>query len=285
MGKPAPISELNPANAAPGVRWIREWKEEGLADFRIGRDGEDLVAEWVGKGVLRASRSGERKQFVAFPGVDSRQVEKFHRGLVNAMVRHLEGKVTLHASGIALAGLAVALTGPSRSGKSTTTASLCRHADVEMLADDTLAIERGSNGYLVAPTEDTHWLPEDSAIALGVTPGTTFKAHVAATRCARGPVPLAAIVKLVFDAASPRPRLRAIQGREAFQILNRSLFRFIIDEPPAAIHDLEELSSLCAEVQILELVRRPSLDDLAACYDLIRGLAEDLRRKGAWAGG
>jgi hypothetical protein len=262
------------AHDASHVQWIREWKQDGLTDFRIGRTENDLVAEWVGMGVLRASRSGDRKEFTASPGVDSVQVEKFHQGLVNAMVRHLQGKMTLHASAVALSDVAVALAGESRSGKSTTSASLCRNPEVRLLADDTVALEDGPTGFVVTPTETIHWLPKESALALGVEPGARFKAQARPRECARGRVKLAAIVKLAFDPLASHPNLRPLHGFEAFRALNGALFRFVIDEPGATLRDFEQLSRVAESVRVYELIRRRTLEDLEESCEVIRAVAK-----------
>jgi hypothetical protein len=286
------LSETMPPASESAVRWIREWKGDGLADFRIGRDGEDLVAEWVGTGVLRAKRSGGRSQFTPAPGVDAARVEKFHRGLVRALLRHLEGNITLHASAVAMHGVAVAFAGVSGSGKSTTAADLCAHGEredeIEMLADDTVAIElvppsrreatvREGSRYAVLPTESSHWLLPDAARALGIEGGPLhFKTEIQASRLAQRPVPLVAVLTLAFDPSLSRPVLRRVHGKEAFRALNLSLFRFLIDEDVATLRDFEQLSSFCNAVPVYSLVRRPLLADLVACRDLVRGLVASL---------
>jgi hypothetical protein len=143
---------------------------------------------------------------------------------------------------------------------------------VDLLADDTVAIEEGPGGLVVQPTERTYWLREDAARALGALPEPRLKVAVDAPRCAPGPVPLAAIVKLSFDETCPSPHLRPVRGREAFRLLSESMFRFVIDEKPAAVRDFDLLSAIGRGVDILELIRRPSLDDLAACDEAIHAL-------------
>src|SRR5580658_6497898 len=113
------------------IRWLQEWRTGGSIDFRIGRDGDDLVAEWPAFGELRARRLGGTHRFTPCPGVDPARAEKFSTGAVRALLRHLEGRLSLHASAAARDGVAGVFLGPSISGKSTLVADLCRRPGFE----------------------------------------------------------------------------------------------------------------------------------------------------------
>src|SRR4051812_40864640 len=114
------------------VRWLAEYAEDGAVAFRIGRDGEELVAEWVGLARLTASRDRCQHRFEAEPGVDDAEVDKVRRGGANLLLRHLQGKLAIHGAAVARAGRAIILLGRSGQGKSTLAASLCTHDGVTL---------------------------------------------------------------------------------------------------------------------------------------------------------
>jgi hypothetical protein len=47
------------------IVWLHQHPSAEAPEFRIGRDGDELVAEWIGLGVLRATARGG--EFTAVP--------------------------------------------------------------------------------------------------------------------------------------------------------------------------------------------------------------------------
>jgi hypothetical protein len=258
-----------------GVRWIREWNRPGLRRFRIGRDGDDLLAEWWGVGTLRVTRSGRAHTFTPSPDQGELGAEPIRRTLIEGLLRHLQGKMTLHAAAAARGGRAIVIIGDSQAGKSTLVTELCLRSGFEMLADDTVFIEPGREGFDVVPTESSHSLRPDAARFFGAAEAAepdSDKTWLPAKDVATGPARLGSIVHLKFDAAKRVPALRPIRGHEVFQILCASLFRFAIDENEAILRDFSAMAALASAVPVLELSRAPALDLLGESVGALQEL-------------
>ncbi len=253
-----------------GIRWIREWTQPGLIGFRLGRDGDDLVAEWMGIGTLRAPRSGRSHVFTPYPDSGGASMEGIRPTVVEGLLRHLHGKMSLHASAASRGGLAVVLLGDSMAGKSTTVAALCAHEGFEMLADDTVFLDERDDGFYVFPTESAHSLREDAAHFLGASTGKLDKASLPAAALASGPAKVSAFIRLNFEETSSGV-LRAMRGSEIFESLNSALFRFIVDDDDVTQADFSRMAALGAAVPFFELRRAPSLDTLIESVRLLRG--------------
>ena len=255
------------------VRWTRERTEGGRVVLRFGRSGEDVVSDWVGEGVLRANREGTRGVFTAANGqrFDACRSSELRDGTIAAYMRHLQGKVTLHASCVALGGRAVAFAGNSGAGKSTIAAALCRSSRAALLADDTLALERSHTGFEVVPTETSHSLRDDSARHMRLRARAGVKSDVAASRAGAGPTALHAIVNLATSEKASEPAMRRLRGPHAFVCVTGQLFRFVLDEPAVDLHDFEQVCALIRAVPIYELVRTTSLSALDRSVRLVLG--------------
>jgi hypothetical protein len=260
--------------ASQGVRWVREWRTGEVVTFRVGRAGEDLVAEWTGAAELRASRFGERVSFVPRPEVRSEWADKLRRGQVKGLLRHLDGRLSLHGSGASKDGAAVAFLGDSGSGKSTTVAELCRHHAFEMLADDVLFLEESAGTFEAVPSESNHWLCADAAEFLGAIPHSDFKTSVPTGTQAQRPARLSMIVKLVFDPTIECPKAQRITGSRAFLDLGSSVLRFVVDDRLVDLHDLGLLARLHQTSPMYELRRPPGLASLAASIQVVRELID-----------
>jgi hypothetical protein len=191
------------ATEAGAVRWTRQWKTGGVLDFRVGRAGEDLVAEWPDLCTVRMTRSGEVRRFTPGASIDAERAKRLLEGPVEALARHVSGKMSLHASAVARADAAVLFLGASTCGKSTLAASLCR-SGFAMLADDAAFLDELADGFSVVPSESMHWLREDAALLMGATNAGSAKSQLAPAAVAGEPVTLRLMVALAFDEAAPR---------------------------------------------------------------------------------
>jgi hypothetical protein len=89
-------------------------------------------------------------------------------GRVMALAAHMDGALALHASAVAIDGVAIALLGPKHAGKSTLALSLVQ-AGARLLTDDTLVVRFGDAGAAwVSPGVQQVRLWDDSARALDV---------------------------------------------------------------------------------------------------------------------
>jgi hypothetical protein len=103
------------------------------------------------------------------PGADERIARLCLLGPVAAIILHQKGRLTLHASSVAVDGKGIAFLGPPGCGKSTLAAAFYRRG-YEMLADDVTAIYMDSDAPRVIPAFPQFKLWPDSIIALGDVP-------------------------------------------------------------------------------------------------------------------
>jgi hypothetical protein len=269
------MRELLPTFRSDGVttRWVSAIEVDGKVVFRIGRAEKKLVAEWVGLAELVSDRAGENVVFHAMPDAEPRLVAKVEAGLAAALVRHLHGGTSLHASTIAIDGRAIAFLGRSGAGKSTIAASLARAPDVLFVSDDILRIHLGDAGAIAHPSETEHWLTAESANALGfvdvvdpaergdarlrrivdVVDPAERKAPRLAQRVAREPVPLTALIALAMDDACVGPSLVRLRGVAALGHVVACLVRFVLDEPEEQLRELAAIERLLGATPLYEL--------------------------------
>jgi hypothetical protein len=259
------------------VRWVRAWPDGDTPQFRVGRIGQELVAEWPGFASLRANRSGTRTEYrLLDTSIDPWVAEKFERGQVRALLRHLGGELTFHGSAAALDGRAVILLGDSEAGKSSTTAALCKYRSANFLADDVVPVASDGDAFSVVPMETHHWLSPDAIASLDMTGshvGAT-KIPVLPTLASAEPVELALIVRLTFDGGLKRPQARRLTGGSVFEVLSTSAVRFVVDEREAALHDFQQMSELAAHVPIFDLSRPRAIEFLEPSAHLIGDLLD-----------
>src|ERR1700690_1964968 len=125
------------------VVWIHEVKDNDAVIFRAGRQGDRLIAEWPGLATLACDHDGSRATFRAAAGVPRSTVGKLRRGSVRALLRDLEGGLSLHASAVAIGGRAILFIGQSGAGKSTAAAEMCLGSRAQLLADDIASLNVG----------------------------------------------------------------------------------------------------------------------------------------------
>ncbi len=79
------------------IHWLHQWPPTGPVAVSPGRAADDLIAEWPGFGTLRSDAAGTRSEFT--PGRDAPpHVQERLGEVVAALLRHLRGGITLHAS-------------------------------------------------------------------------------------------------------------------------------------------------------------------------------------------
>jgi hypothetical protein len=269
-----------PIAAQPSVRWLHSWPEEGPPTYRVGRAGEEFIAEWVGIGSLYANVANGRIIFK--PQTTVRPAAAVHerlRAQVAALLRHRRGGVTLHASSVARQGVAIACIGESGVGKSTLAAQLCRGPGVQLLSDDTTALRFEGAVIEVAATERYHWLCSEAAQRMGVDARGLSWVPTEAARPASKPARLGAFVSLVFDDWSTAPALRRIQGVEALSALSRSTFNFAFEAPQAQRDALDHVARLAREAVVFELARPRDMAQLEESSAVVARLLDHLCRE------
>lgn len=249
------------------VRWLAEARDEYGIAVRVGRDGDDLVAEWVGLARLVVGRDGRDVRFTAEPGAAPADIAKIENGAVPLFVRHLEGKIGLHGSAVAIDGRAVVFLGPSGQGKSTLAAAMCSQAGAALIADDAVAIDRVGDRWVAVPLERDHWLDAPARAALGLSVVDT-KAPSPAAQRASAPTDIALVAVLEF-ADVDGPRITQLGSMEAIAALIPLVVRFVVDEPAAQRRELDLLSEFVARVPLVRLERPRGFAHLAPTTSLV----------------
>ena len=248
--------------------WLAETRDNAQTVFRIGRDGERLVAEWIGLGTFSATRDGKAPRFDIHPGVDAALVEKLERGPIRALVRHLRGELSFHASAVAIRDGAIALVGDSGAGKSTLAfalASSSEHA-FTMLSDDCLCVDDDC----AQPTESIGWLDAAARTALRLPHGDG-KSPAKPARIATTGSPLRKIVRLAFGAEI---RVTRLKGTETAAVLGQAMIRFVVDEPDVHRADMDRLASMLSRVSVMELTRPRGFEYLDATIHQMNELCD-----------
>jgi hypothetical protein len=262
------------------MKWLSEQRVRGRVAARVGRRGDDLIAEFPNVGTVVAGPRGERFYVEAVVGSNPVLLEKLNQSLVAALVRHAQRKVTLHGAAVGIGSKAIALIGPSRAGKSTLAGTLCAGGECDLVSDDTVAVEinetdENNKAAEILPTQTKLWLLPDACQALGFdAPILEGKNGVAVPATSRSELCLMAIVGLRVDRDATEPRLRRLRGHEAFSCLCSSTIRLVVDDPEAQRHEFDQLRGLVNSCLIMELRRPSDLGKLRLSADLVRPLLE-----------
>jgi len=259
------------------MTWLCEQREGDQLVFRVGRDGDMLVADFVGVGKLHADTRRATHSFEPDPRADPASVAKLVEGPIPALLRHLEGRPALHGAAVALHGRALICVGPGGAGKSTMIAELAMRPAFELVSDDAAAIDVVGPAVRITPTEPSLWLLPSARRALQLDATTSAKTRVSPRLRCRSAVPVAAICALTFDEAGDRPVLRRLGGGEAFGVLAGCAVRFAIDDVAARAREFDQLVEICKRVPVFELLRPRSLEQLAAAGNLLQTLLEEGR--------
>jgi hypothetical protein len=254
------------------VTWLADYSEDGAAVFRIGRRGEEVIAEWKDTARLVARHDGVGARLEAMEGVSEDDLEKIRNGSAVLLVRHLEGKLAMHGAVVAEGDRAVALLGRSGHGKSTLAAAVCAEGAV-LYADDAIAVDPADGGaWLVLPLERQHWLDARARSALGdpAAPDEAGKRPFPAQSAGTVPARLVAIVDLCFDESEPN--LRRISGLDAMASLVPQAVRFALDDGERHKRELEMLTAIVSAVPMYCLGRRRDFALLPSAVRLVRQL-------------
>jgi len=200
--------------------------------------------------------------------------------IVDALLGHLRGEITLHASCVARGGVAVGCLGESGAGKSTLAMRLCALHAAELLSDDVTAIQIVDGRVEALPTESHHWLRHDVAREMKLdVPASLHKVPLEPRLRARGPVRVRALVSLAFRDVEA-PQLVPLAGADAFTALSLSAFRLGLDVFAPMRADLDNLSYIARDTEIFELRRRREATAMDASVQVVSDLLDRLTSTG-----
>jgi hypothetical protein len=245
------------------VVWLAQTVDDGVG-FRVGREGERLLAEWPGIGTLSVDRAGTNPHFSVGSMADPAIAAKLRTSTIPALLNHLRGALVLHASAVAIGAQAAAFIGDSGAGKSTLAFALSTFVPgvSALLSDDCLSIVNG----LVQPADAVSWIDSPAKAAMGVCNDHTRSASPA-LRVGRTPVPLRWIVHLVF---ADTTRVRRLRGSAVAAVLSRAMIRFVVDEPEVLRADLEMVGQLAATTEVIEFSRPKGWEQLPSSTAMLR---------------
>ena len=137
-----------PRSAPPG-RILAEYADDGFAFWAA--EATDDPGRWhlryAGICDVTIDRSQGLITVHRAPEADPGLVSVFLEGGVLAHVLSIEGRLVLHASAVQVGDVALAIVGPSGTGKSTLAALLCA-AGAQLVADDALRVDATASGAI-----------------------------------------------------------------------------------------------------------------------------------------
>ena len=169
---------------------------------------------------------------------------------MHALLRHLRGQLSLHASAVSIEGRAAVFIGASGSGKSTFAAYLGGRG-YAMLADDVAHIDRApsregkGDSFLVQPSEVAHYLMQDACEALGI-PAEEERAKTRVVAANVGDKAELAAMFCFVDADDIH--VTRLTGFQTIEVLSPCVARFVFDDPGVLRADLERLGALLSVV-------------------------------------
>ena len=284
-----PVEGQVPAGELMGVRVA-----DGAASFRIaaplidrplpGRRGR-IVADADGAilhvdavGTFCVAR-GRELRFDPEPDVAPATVTTWVHGSVAALLLAQRGCFALHASVVEVDGVGVAVSGPSRSGKSTTGLRLAQRGHT--LVTDDVSPVTGARPATVHPFERPLHVYAETAGSLGIDisgaePVLPTNPKLALPMPPRAPVRLGAIVVLQPREPGAGVDAQRVHGAAAHWQVERNLYRTEILGDLYRTAMFEWASKLAQSVP-LHVVNRPSdgwtVDEVADAVEAIASLA------------
>lgn len=203
-------------------------------------------------------------------------------GPVFGLVLRLRGVPALHASAVAVDGVAVALAGPAGAGKSSTAAALAARGH-PLVADDVLGLLAAEEGILAQPAYPHLRLWPDIVPALygpgaelpPITPNWDKRGVRLDGAFHPDPLPLGAVYLLGRREAADAPRLERLGGVEAVLALVPNVYVGWFPDRAAQARELEALGRLARTVPVVRAVPHADPARLGALCAMIEA---DARR-------
>lgn len=225
------------------------------------RTAESLDAEFPGQ-VRVHLRGGREAWLTPGRGAGMADVVELTCGPILAMALAQRGLFVLHAAGVALDGLALAFTGHSGSGKSTTAAVLAGRGG-RLLADDfvPLVVTPGGIEVIGGPTpaklSEVPAPAADHVHPVGVEVMSGKQLCRWARVCAAGERTSLAAIVLIED--GPRLRIERLRGQAAASGLLSCTFSLPVMGAKRQVAQLGTAAAVAAGTSVVRLVRPRTL--------------------------
>lgn len=264
-----PGDALDPA---PDERWVAEHRRPDEDDpyLRVARGsrGHRLVHRDGVELLLTDPRTLVLTHLD--PSASTELIEHLFLDQLLPLVMSRLGRVSLHASGVAWEGRAVAFLASSGVGKSTSAACAVARHGASFLADDQVVLERRAGTWLVHPSYPSVRLLADAAATyFARPPGPTRKQRVPLVG-SRAPAQLAAIVLLE---RGPVRLLARLRGKDALVGVAQHVDRLDPGDRDALRAELGGLVALVETVTVSRAVVPGDPTELEALIAEVRELA------------
>lgn len=289
---------LNICSALPllGLDAADESADDADVQIRLGRvndspPGGRNKGHWVlttgGAATMFSERFGaflvkDGREMVVdpSPGVDQSLLCAFVRGPAFAVLLYQRGRLTLHASAVAMSGGAVVFLGRSGAGKSTIARALHKRGH-DIVADDIVAVQTNEKCPVVFPgfpilrlyPEVAGWQEEEAEMKDRKLPDKRRRACPITRGFARDPVPLTRVYLLDDGDENWIEPLRPSQA-----ILEFARYTFVQPrQAEAARSHFRQCELLARDTSMRRLHRRRLLTRL---QELVRVIQDDVVRDG-----
>ena len=236
------------------ARWVHRWsipEDEGSAWALFTRVEGEWLIRFPSQGDFSVSPDGRNIRCRPLPGIPDATIRHLLLDQVLPLAMSHRGRLTLHASAMALGPHAVGFAAQSGSGKSTLVASFACHG-AEMLSDDCLVADEKDGAWRVLPYYPGVRLWPDNAEALGVARSSAVEvAHYtrklrlgeeAGLPFRRSPAPLRALFFLSEDGS--KVSIRRLSAREAFLALVEASYTLGVHEASVLQRQFETIGRI-----------------------------------------
>jgi hypothetical protein len=263
VGAPAPP---HPERGAPGVfTWLSLDGTLWGHAYRAG-DEQWLALPHVGR--FRFGAVDGEAVAIPDPGVDHATVVDVYRRCVLPLALHAHGAEVLHASGVVIAGQAVALCARAQTGKSTLAFALSLRGH-EVWADDAVVFEIESSEAVV--------MAQPFYLRLRPSAQAFFGEAAAGTTNGEGSelpdrLPLGAVVLL--ERVDDDIELRRLPPAEALAAALEHAYSYDVADPARLRQMIETYTRLVASTPTWRLRFRPGFDAIGEVVDAVEAVFE-----------
>lgn len=266
-----PLPELLPWEGSADVV-VRFGKLDNLD--RRSNGGDYFLGSIEGLGQLLV-REGCEIVLDPEPGVEESVLRPVILGPLFCMLLRQRGFLVLHASSVAIDGVAVAFMTHSGGGKSTM-ADAFHSQGYSLLTDDVMAIDLSGEEPMVIPSFPQVKLLPDAAMAIGhdidslplLHPDSPKFAHQLSEGFLQTPLPLKRLFVLEMDT---KLEITPLSPQESFvELVRNSRVVSLLNAPEFSSDHLHQCTKLYQQVPICALKRQR---DLAALPDVVKLVA------------